>query len=344
MKKRLYWLTAMALTVGMLSSASVPVYAEEASTEGMYRSELTNEWIDEALKDQRPIAAMVDNELIALPHYGTADSDVVYEMMNSTANDRITRLMVLIKDWEKIGQLGSIRSTRSTNIPLAAEWNAVLCHDGGPFYVDAYFAEPYAKEHFSGGFTRVNNGKAIEFTEYITAADLESKFASTGFSRTYNEFRPEDDTHFQFIDGDEEYMLDSRYTSVDTANTLSLPFYHNQSKLTYNTGTGLYEYSEYGELHKDAETDELLTFKNVLIQSMDFTLLDKNGYMVYQYVGTGDGYYLTNGEAIPITWEKTGETEITRFYDQDGEEITLNTGKTYIALVPSDTWGEVAIQ
>ena len=51
---------------------------EEENHDGMYRSELTNEWIDESLKNQRPIAAMVDNESTALPHYGLSYSDVVY--------------------------------------------------------------------------------------------------------------------------------------------------------------------------------------------------------------------------------------------------------------------------
>ena len=41
---------------------------EEVAPEHSYRSELTNEWIDEDLKDQRPIAVMVDNEKTALPH------------------------------------------------------------------------------------------------------------------------------------------------------------------------------------------------------------------------------------------------------------------------------------
>ncbi len=65
--------------------------AEEETREGMYRSEITNEWIDESLKNQRPIAVMVDNEKTALPHYGLTEADVVYELMNSTANGRITR-------------------------------------------------------------------------------------------------------------------------------------------------------------------------------------------------------------------------------------------------------------
>ena len=102
--------------------------ADEVAPEHSYRSELTNEWIDEDLKDQRPIAVMVDNERTALPHFGTADADVVYEIMNSTLNDRITRFMVVVKDWEKIEQLGSIRSARPTNFMLAAEWNACLLY------------------------------------------------------------------------------------------------------------------------------------------------------------------------------------------------------------------------
>ena len=141
--------------------------SEEVLPEGMYRSELTNELIDESLKNQRPIAVMVDNESIALPHYGLSQADVVYEMMNSTLNGRITRFMVLVKDWENIKQLGSIRSVRPTNILIASEWNAVICHDGGPFYIDEYMADP-SVDNFSGTFSRVDNGKSREYTEYLT--------------------------------------------------------------------------------------------------------------------------------------------------------------------------------
>ena len=85
----------------------------EETREGMYRSEITNEWIDESLQNQRPIAVMVDNEKKALPHFGLTEADVVYEMMNSTQNGRVTRLMAIVKDWGKITQFGSIRSTKT---------------------------------------------------------------------------------------------------------------------------------------------------------------------------------------------------------------------------------------
>ena len=53
----------------------------------MYRSELTNEWLDESLKNQRPIAAMVDNEKTALPHYGlsTAGNVIMFLLIGILA-------------------------------------------------------------------------------------------------------------------------------------------------------------------------------------------------------------------------------------------------------------------
>lgn len=321
------------------SSAQQP--AEEESREGMYRSEITNEWIDESLKNQRPIAVMVDNEKTALPHYGLTEADVVYEIMNSTKNGRITRFMAIVKDWGKIEQFGSIRSTRSTNIMLAAEWNAVLCHDGGPFYVDEWLAKKYSA-NFSGGFSRVNNGKAREFTEYICAGDLDKKFANSKYSKEYNEYYP--GQHYIFSDS--EIDLSAAGNAIDCTE-IELPFPHNSSRLQYNESTGTYDYYEYGQAHTDPQHGNAqLTFKNLLIQDTNFSQLDDGGYLIYNAMDSGrDGYYITNGKAIEVTWIKSGETEPTIYLDKrTGEQIEMNTGKTYVALVPSDSWNDVVIQ
>ena len=315
--------------------------------EGMYFSEITGEPISEELKDQRPIAVMVDNETTALPHYGTSEADVVYELMNSTLNDRITRLMCIVKDWGQIEQMGSIRSTRPTNIMLAAEWNAVLCHDGGPYYNDQYFSQAWA-QHFSGTFSRVNNGKAREFTEYIVSGDLDRNFenysSKAGYETTYNQYANEG-SHFNFTPYGTEIKLDEKYDRSYTATQVSLPFTHNSSTLIYNPDTQEYEYYEYGDRHEDAEDGEPLSFKNVILQKCSFAQLDEHGYLIYNCIGSGEyAWYLTNGVAKDITWVKSSETDVTRFYDETGEELMINTGKTYIGLIPADTWDKVIFQ
>ena len=35
---------------------------------------------------------------------------------------------------------------------------------------------------------------------------------------------------------------------------------------------------------------------------------------------------------IHVTWRKTDDYETTRFYNDDGEEIVLNTGKTMVCI------------
>ena len=73
--------------------------------------------------------------------------------------------------------------------------------------------------------------------------------------------------------------------------------------------------------------------------------MDDGGYLIYNILGSGDGYYLTNGEAIPIMWLKDGETNITQFKNKaTGEDIVLNTGKTYITIVPEDSWSKLVIE
>lgn len=306
-----------------------------SATAFAYNSELTGLEISDGLAGQRPVAIMVDNEKKALQHYGTAEADIVYEMMNSTANGRVTRLMCIYKDWAGLQQTGSIRSVRTTNIMLADEYNAVLIHDGGPFYINSYFAQPYAA-HISGGFTRVNNGKPREFTEYVFGSELVSRFAKAGIPTTYA-VAPERGSHFLFNGEDTELGSDIVANNVD----LSAVFPHNSSKLAFNPATRTYDYYDYGSLHTDAEDGQALTFKNVIIQNVSFTSLDKNGYMTYNVIGSGSGYYVTNGKAIPITWSKGSETGMTHFYNSEGAEISINKGKTYIGLVPSDTWDKV---
>lgn len=321
----------LAAAVGVISVLTVSTTAYAGT------NELTGLEVRDEIINQRPVAIMVDNEKTALAHYGTAEADIVYEMMNSTANGRITRFMCLYKDWGVLQQTGSIRSVRTTNVILADEYNAVLIHDGGPFYINTYLAQPYAA-HISGGFTRVKNGKPREFTEYVFGTELTSRFAKSKISTNYVQ-APERGTHFVFNGADTDLGGNTVANNVELGSV----FPHNKSRLQFNAGTRTYDYYEYGSIHKDAEDGQVLTFKNVILQNVSFTQLDPNGYLTYNVIGSGSGYYITNGKAIPITWSKGSETGITHYYSAEGNEISVNRGKTYIGIVPSDTWNLVGI-
>ncbi len=314
---------------------------EEPVPEGMYRSELTNEVIDESLKNQRPIAVMVDNEKTALDHYGLNQADIIYEMMNSTANDYITRFMCIVKDYDAITQFGSIRSVRPTNFMLAPEYNAIVCHDGGPFYINPFLENPWV-DHFSGTFSRVKNGKPREFTEYILPGDMDKNFKNNSkISREYNDYYP--GPHFIFAAGGND--LSEASDAVD-ATLIDLPFKHNGSQLDYDEATGLYMYSEYNMKHIDpANNNEQLSFTNLILQCAEHHQYDDHGYMQFNLVNnSGEGYFITGGKAIPITWSKGHDCDPTQYLDASGNPIELNTGKTYIGIVSTKQWPDLVIE
>ena len=79
-----------ALQNQMMNAAEEIEEAEEETREGMYRSELTNEWIDESLKNQRPIAVLVDNEKNRLSMaFNENNVELTCVNQNGTANDNI---------------------------------------------------------------------------------------------------------------------------------------------------------------------------------------------------------------------------------------------------------------
>lgn len=314
----------------------------EENHEGMYRSELTNEWISESIKDQRPVAILVDNEKTALDHYGMTQADIVYELMNSTVNGEITRFMAIVKDWNSITRFGSIRSARPSHFMLAPEYNAILIHDGGPFYIDAYLENPWI-DHLSGGFARIDNGKAREFTEYVTTGEILSRVESAKISYSYNSYYQ--GAHWLFADETDPVDLGKESNASD-CTLVDLPFPHNGSKLMYDEESNTYLYFEYGSAHIDPENDNTqLAFTNVILQEAEVKELDQNGYMEFKLFNeSGKGYYITAGKAIPVTWKKGADYEATKFYDMSGNEITLNTGKTYVGLVSTDRWDELIVQ
>ena len=248
------------------------------------------------------------------------------------------------KDYDSIPQIGNVRSSRPSHFVIMSEYNAFLCHDGGPKYVKDFYSKGYAKMRFNACFSRVPNGKSYEYTEYILAGEIKSLIEKYNYSPDYNEYKPERDSHFLFVDYGTETDL-SQYSNRMSGLRADLPFPHNESELVYNPETGTYDYYGYGILHTDADDDEVLTFKNVLLQNTTWFEYDNHGYMRYNEVDSGrSGYYLTNGYCIPVTWTKTSETGITRFFDMDGNEIHLNRGKTYVGMIPNDGWNSMVIE
>ena len=86
--------------------------------------------------------------------------------------------------------------------------------------------------------------------------------------------------------------------------------------------------------HVDAVTGEQYTVKNIIITPIDTHTYDSYGRLELDDIGSGEGYFITDGYAIPITWSKDSRSSQTVYKNMDGKEIKVNDGNTYIQITP----------
>ena len=86
--------------------------------------------------------------------------------------------------------------------------------------------------------------------------------------------------------------------------------------------------------HTDKTTGKQYTVKNIIIAKVDNYSMDSSGRQDIENLGTGDGYYVTDGYAVPIIWTKESRESKTVYTYVDGSEIKVNDGNTYIQIQP----------
>lgn len=310
--------------------------------EGMVRSNITNEWIDKDINDSRPIAVMMPTDKAAQPQYNIGNASVLYEIMEE---GNISRQMAVIEGWQDLEKIGNVRSCRDYYLYAACEWDPILIHFGGVFYMTSRLAKGDIN-NISGAaqdgtgpapgsskFFR-SSDKQAPHNAYISGEGIQEAMSSLGYQAEHRTkyYQPD---HFKFAAYGEVNDLSSHSNAVDcSVLDLSPCFPYSKSMLEYNPENGLYYKSLHGSAQIDAVTGEQLTFTNIIVQYTDWKYQIDNKYLHFDMCDSGNGgWYITQGKAIPITWTKKDDYSPTRYYDKNGKEIIVNTGKTYIAVV-----------
>ena len=111
---------------------SLPTVSGVDIPEGMVASYLSGMAITEELADLRPITVMFPTDKGSQPQYHIGDADILYEVMEE---GNISRQMGVIHNWHDLEQIGCIRSCRDYYGYLCMEYDAIMIHWGGPFYL-----------------------------------------------------------------------------------------------------------------------------------------------------------------------------------------------------------------
>lgn len=321
------------------------LYTDEDSVPpqaGMVHSRLTNEWVDERVANTRPIAVMTPNEHNAQPQYGISKASVIYE---ANVEGRMTRLLAIYEDWQGFEKIGNIRSLRTYYAYWAFEWDAFIVHIGHPYYVDDLIAaadtQTINESNYpdSTAFYR-DETRSSPHNAFATGEKILNAVNRKGYSLEYRGIA--DSSHFSFAGASNQNTLEQYGDDAKSAVYIDMSGCYPVTRcyFDYNPEDGLYYRSQYlsggtDGPHIDGLTGEQLTFKNILVQNIKSRDLG-DGYLAFECVdNTEDGWYFTNGKGIHVTWEKKSDYGSTRYYDDYGNEILLNTGKTMICIVQS---------
>jgi hypothetical protein len=268
--------------------------------------------------------------------WGASFADIIYETpLHKNGN---TLLTFLFSDTVP-ENVGPIRSARVTHAELREEWDAGFVFYGGQesagTNVNDVFKDTGADKKgilFSGivgtnkpwkkYYSRVEN---IVSPHNVNANVLAMQsLIPTDFKAPSRPFLFTDE-----LPGEGTLAMSISITQVK-------PEY--SSNFVYDPGTNRYSRYVNEQPYVDKETQEPLSFSNLIIQRTSVTYYQgfKERPMTVN-IGSGNAELFIGGRYIPGYWVRTGMNERTVFFDQNGNEIRLQRGKTFISLLDYDT-------
>jgi hypothetical protein len=304
------------------------VSTEPAAEPPKFYSNLTGNLVQsDAVSKQAVTGIMMENSPDARPQSGLKDSGVVFEAI---AEGGITRFLVLYQE-QKPQLIGPVRSVRMYYVDWVAGFNASVAHVGGSAAalsevrngnyrdIDQFFnASTYwrAKDRYAphNVYTSFANIDALNAKKGYTTSDF------TGFTRKDSAAAP------------------ATSTSIDVK--ISGPLFN--SKYLYNAATNTYDRSQAGAPHLDRESGQISP-RVVIAMKVNQTKVFEDGYREQiDAIGSGSATIFQDGTVQEVTWKKLSRTAQITFTDDNGADVPLARGQTWITALPngggSVTW------
>lgn len=326
----------IALTLSLILVLSFAGCAKETTSDPYVVVEDNDPFYNEMMEKQnvRPVAVMIDNDTdAARPQIGLENAYIVYELV---VEGTATRLMALFKDYD-LGKIGPIRSSRHYFLDYALENDAIYTHAG--------WSPKASNDIKSLGINNINgvSGDSDIYwrdnTYDNTWHNLYTSLAKVSNRANDKEYRRTTDNSLLEYNKNDETPVGTDITEI------SIP-YANFYKVTFKYDEATKRFVRYvnGKTH-DSQTGKALSAKNIIMYSVKNVNLPDNenkGRQDLENIGSGKGYYFSDGKMVEINWEKTKRDAKTKYTLADGTPLKLNPGNTYIQIVPTTVETSVA--
>lgn len=309
---------------------------EPVVPKGMVRSQLTGQWIKKSKGIRRPISVMLNNIIDAVPQAGIEEAGVVYE---APVEGAICRFQAFFDDYDKLDKIGSVRSARTYFVYFSKQFDSIYLHFGQARYALDALESPEIDN--LSGLSGVGNTVYYRTTDrvaphnaYASAEGIKAGIEQMGYRKNLKKGY---EGPYKFAEDDEEVNLEKGKPAIKI-----IPgYYVNKPWFEYNEKEKLYYRFQYDGKHIDQLTNHQLAYKNIIFQYCECESYYGTPYLNINTMGSGKGKYFTNGKYIDITWKKDSEFGQTFYYDKDGNQITMNQGKTWVCIITEEDRVEI---
>lgn len=296
--------------------------------------------LEDTTTTYKPIIVQIDNEPTGRPQRGTQMADVVYETLIEGIDTRLTCVfndVIWSDESDDRLKVGPVRSSRYYHQWIQGEWDALYTHMGGAENVnnpesDIWGASAdHIKERINGA------GKKASHSDLFYAfkdGQSVSNFAAVNLKDAAEvyDYEPTVREPFKF------YPLED-YANEKQIDTIALSFLSSSGWVSYEYDADKDKLIRYmnGKEFIAQETGDPVEVQNLIVQYVAAQVMpnDAGDRKKIDVFGEGPAEFIIHGKHLKGTWKREGESDSTKYYLENGEEVTLTPGNTWIEMHPN---------
>ncbi len=257
----------------------------------------------------RPVSVVIDNNEADLPQSGISAADIIFEI---PVKQDSTALLAIYQSIHNMPDISNVCAERDSLKQIAAGFDSVYLYNG------AYGSSVFDAE--IDGIcldSALASGKALPELAREKGIRLELNTSKRAFPFYYGTYSPA--------------STDAGEVKIDFGTEIYANF-------KYVPEEGIYYKFYKDEEHIDGDTNVQLSFTNIFIFETEIHTIDADGNNWLDFRGGTryNGFYVSKGGQQRISWYKADENADIELFDENGERLTVNTGKSYVAVVSKE--------
>ncbi len=277
-----------------------------------------------------PVAVMVENSADAWPLSGLDKANLVIEAITEASIPRFVAIFANDKDIDKIGP---VRSARPYYLDWINPYQPLYMHVGGApealqkIRSGSYDLIDFDQFFHSAYYWRDYKWRVAPHNVYTSSELIKEALTD----KELNE--PADYEMWQYK---EDLELEKRPEQI---NDIIISYTNDYYKVNwfYNQEENNYIRYQRGQIQRMTD-GEWIKAKNIIVQVNDMKVIDSVGRKKITTLGEGQAWIFRDGETIQGKWVKESKNKITRYFDNQGNEIQFNGGTTWIEVIPDEDY------